>query len=76
MITLIGLNVDFDSNPIDVTFAAGEVSKRINIPVMCDKIKERTEKFDASLTLTSNNHQVKIGRGRSAVRITDSTGKR
>ena len=72
---LLGLNVDFDSNPINVTFAAGEVSKRINIPVMCDKIVERTEKFDTRLTLTSSNHQVKIGRGRSVVRIIDNTGK-
>ena len=73
--TLLGFNVDFDSNPIDVTFAAGEVSKRINIPVMCDKIVERAEKFDTSLMLTSNNHQVKIGRDRSTVKIIDSTGK-
>ena len=41
----------------------------------CDKIVEGTERFDVSLTLTSNNPQVGIGRNRSQVRIIDSTGK-
>ena len=73
--TLIGSGVDFDSNPINITFATGEVSKSVNISVMCDKIVERTERFDISLTLTSNNPQVRTGsRDRSAVRITDNTG--
>ena len=43
---------------------------------MCDKIVERIEKFDIRLTLKTNNPQVKIGRDRSTVKITDSTGKR
>ena len=43
---------------------------------MCDKIVERTERFDISLALTSNNPQVETGiRGKSIVRIRDSTGK-
>ena len=41
---------------------------------MCDKIVEETERFDISLTLTSNNPQVRTGRKKSQVRITDSTG--
>ena len=42
---------------------------------MCDKIVERIEKFDIRLTLNTNNPLVKIGRDRSTVKITDSTGK-
>ena len=41
----------------------------------CDKIVEGMERFDVSLILTSNNPQVRTGRDRSQVRITDSTGK-
>ena len=41
----------------------------------CDKIVEGRERFDVSLTLTSNNPQVRTGRDRSLVRIIDSTGK-
>ena len=72
--TLIGSGVDFDSNPINITFAAEEVSKSVNVSVMCDKIVERTERFDISLTLTSYNPQVRIGRDRSVGIINDSTG--
>ena len=72
---LIGSSVDFDSDSINVTFAAGKVSQSFNISVTCDKIVEGMERFDVSLTLTSNNPQVGIGRNRSLVRIIDSTGK-
>ena len=41
----------------------------------CDKIVEGRERFDVSLTLTSNNPQVRTGRDSSQVRIIDSTGK-
>ena len=71
--TLLGSGVDFDSDPINITFVAGEVSKLVNIPVMCDKIVERTESFDISLTLTSNNPQVRSNNG-SVINIRDSTG--
>ena len=67
--------MDFNSNPIYVTFAAGEVSKSVNISVMCDKIMERTERFDISLTLTGDNLQVRTGRDKSQGKISDSTGK-
>ena len=75
MCTTIGSGVDFDSNPITITFAAGEVSKIFSIPVTCDKIVEGTEKFDISLILPSNNSQLRTGRDRSQGRIKDSTGK-
>ena len=74
--TLIGSDVDFNSNPIIVTFAAGEATKSFNISVMCDKIVESTEKFNLSLILTSNNAQVTIGNKHTPEgRIIDSTGK-
>ena len=67
--------MDFNSDPINVTFFTGEVGKSVNISVMCDKIVERTERFDISLTLTSNNPQVRTGRAKSQGRISDSTCK-
>ena len=42
---------------------------------MCDRIVENTERFDISLTLISNNPQVRTGRDRSVGIIRDSTGK-
>ena len=73
--TVIGSGVDFDSNPINVTFAAREDSKTISISVICDKSVEGEETFDIGLTLTSNNPQVRTGRVKAVGVITDSTGK-
>ena len=73
--TLIGSGVDFDSNPINITFAAGEVNKSVSISVMCDKIVEETEKFSITLTLTGNNPQVTLGKNSTIGIISDSTGK-
>ena len=70
----IGSGIDFDSNPINVTFGAREVSTTFSIPVICDKIVERTEKFNISLILPSNNSQVRAGRDRIEGKIRDSTG--
>ena len=41
---------------------------------MCDKIVEETERFNISLTLSSNNPQVRTGRDRAVGIIRDSTG--
>ena len=41
---------------------------------MCDKIVEGKETFNISLSLTSNNPQVRTGRDRSVGIIRDSTG--
>ena len=71
---IIGSGIDFDSNPINIMFAAGEVSKPANISLICDKTVEGREKFDIRLTLTSNNPLVRTGRDRSAITIRDSTG--
>ena len=73
--TLAGSGMDFDSNTTNLMFASGEVNKSVNISVTCDKIVERTERFDISLALTINNPQVRTGRDRSQAVITDSTGK-
>ena len=72
---MIGSGVDFDSNTINVTFGVGEVSKRVNISVSCDEEVEGVERFDISLSLPNNNPQVTLGRQRSTVMITDSTGQ-
>ena len=71
---MIGSGVDFDSNPITITFGVGEVSKRVNISVNCDEEVEGEERFDIRLSLVSTNPQVMTGRSRSTGRITDSTG--
>ena len=71
---MIGSGVDFDSNPITITFVAGEVSKRVDISVSCDEEVEGDEMFEVRLSLVGNNSQVITGRNRSTVRITDSTG--
>ena len=72
---MIGSGVDFDSNPITIIFGVGEVNKRVNISVSCDEEVEGVERFDISLSLPSNNPQVTLGRQRSIVMITDSTGQ-
>ena len=71
---LIGSGVDFDSDPINVTIGSREVIKSLYIPVTCDKTVEGRERFDISLTLTSDIPQVRTGRDTSTVRIRESTG--
>ena len=68
------MGIDFDSNPINITFGAREVITTFSIPVICDKIVETTERFDISLVLPSNNSQVRAGRDRIEGKIRDSTG--
>ncbi|XP_065918207.1 adhesion G-protein coupled receptor V1-like isoform X2 [Dysidea avara] len=70
-----GSGVDFDSNPINVTFGVGELSKTVNISVSCDGELEGDEKFNIMLSLPSNNPQVSLRTNKqtSIVRITDST---
>ena len=70
---MIGSGVDFDSNSINITFGVGEVSKRVNISVSCDKEVEEEESFEIRLSLLSTNPHVTTG-NRSIGRITDSTG--
>ena len=73
---ITGSGVDFDSSPINITFAAGEVSKSVNVPVMCDKIaSEGKERFDISLLQTSKYSQVTSSKDKSVGVIQDSTGK-
>ena len=71
---MIGSGVDFDSNPITITFGVREVSKRVYVSVNCDKEVEGEERFDIALSLSSNSPQVTIGKRKSMGRITDSTG--
>ena len=71
---MIGLGVDFDSNPITITFGVGEVSKSVNISVNCVEKVEGEERFDITLSLISTNPQVTTERSRPTGWITDSTG--
>ena len=36
-------------NSFNATFFAGEISKNISVPVMCDNVLEGTERFNISL---------------------------
>ena len=72
---MIGSGVDFDSNPINITFDVGEVNKRVNVPLINDTVVEGEETFDINLSLQSENSQVTIGRKRSIARIIDTTCK-
>ena len=69
------LGNDLDTEPIGLTFAPNEVNKTANIPIKCDRKSENEERFIISLTLTSNNPQVRIGRQTSVGIIRDFTGK-
>ena len=69
------LDDDLDTKPITLTFAPHKTNQSASIPVTCDKRSESRERFDISLTLTSNNPQVRTGRDRSVGMIRDSTGK-
>ena len=68
------LGNDLDTEPIALTFAPNEVNKTANVPLKCDRRLEDEERFNISLTLTSNNPQVRTGRDRSVGIIRDSTG--
>ena len=72
---LLKLGNDINTEPIILTFAPNEVNKTARISVECDKRSESRERFDISLTLTSNNPQVRTGRDRSVGIIRDSTSK-
>ena len=69
---MIGSGVDFDSNPITITFGVGEVIKRVNISVLIDHLLEEEESF--VISVTTSDPQVKLSRIRAFARIIDSTG--
>ena len=68
------LGNDLDTEPIALTFAPNEVNKTANVPLKCDKRPENKERFNISLTLTTNDPQVRTGKDRSVGIIRDSTG--
>ena len=75
LIVNVGPHRDFDTSRIAVMFAAGDVTKRVNIPVSCDVLVEGEERIDIRLSLMNANPQIKMGRSRSTGRIIDSTGQ-
>ena len=66
--------MDFNSDPFTITINAGATEGRANISVTCDDEVEGLETFDMTLTLTSSNPGVTLGRDTSEGQITDSTG--
>ena len=67
--------MDFNSNPFNITINAGATDGRANVSVTCDDEVEGLESFDMTLTLTSNNSGITLGRDTCEGQITDSTGK-
>ena len=74
---LIGNGVDYNSTPINATFAANTTSTTINVPVTKDAIAEESETFDLSFIIPSSlSGQVIPGKITKAVGvITDDTSK-
>ena len=70
----MNLGEDVDKKPIFLTFDPKEVNKIVTVPVKCDKVLEENEMFDISLTLTSDNPQVRTDGDRALGIIRDSTG--
>lgn len=50
---------DYDNTPIEVTFAPGETSKTVTIPIVDDTVLESTESLN--LTLTNSTGEAVIG---------------
>ena len=71
----IGSGVDFNSNPFTITINAGTTEGRANVSVTCDDEVEGLETFDMTLTLTSSNSGVMLGRNTCEGEIIDSTGR-
>ena len=69
-----GSGIDFDSNPFNVTIAAGAMQGRGNISVVLDNEVEPSETFDLSLRVLTSSSQIMLGRDTSVGQITDSTG--
>lgn len=66
--------MDFSSTPINITFAAGEVTRTVDVMVACDKLMEGAETFDISLVLLTSTSLVTLGRSASTGEIVDTTG--
>ena len=72
--TVIGSDVDFNSNPFTITINAGATDGRANVSVTCDDEVEGLESFDMTLTITSNSSGVRLGRDICEGQINDTTG--
>ena len=68
------MGIDFDSNPFNVTIAAGSIEGRRNISVALDDEVEPLETFDLSLSVVTSSSQIMLGRDTSVGQIIDSTG--
>ena len=73
----LGSGIDFNSNPVRVTFNPGEIRKMISIPVTCDRVVERVEVFNMRLSVVSVSLTIRIDLGLSNCIgvIVDSTGQ-
>ena len=70
------LGNDFDdTKPIAVTFALNQIKTIVEIPVRCDRRSETDERFDVSLTLTSNFPGVETGMDTATGIIRTTIGK-
>lgn len=72
-----GNGVDYDSTPINATFAAGTANTMINIPVIKDDIAEGLEMFNLYIIIPmSLTDEVFLGKTATGfATITDNTSK-
>ena len=59
---VIGLDVDFSSNPFNITINAEATDGRANVSVTCDDEVEGLESFDMTLAIINNSLGVILGR--------------
>ena len=71
---VIGSDVDFNSNPFNITINAGATDGRGNVSVICDNEVEGLESFDMTLIIINNSLGVILGRDICEGEINDSTG--
>ena len=71
---VIGSDVDFNSDPFNITINAGATDGKATVSVTCDDVTEGLESFDMTLTLISNSSGVILGRDICEGHINDSTG--
>ena len=75
IIMCTGGGVDFDSDPITVTFGPSVRRVDVQVPLTRDAVIENEERFQLRLMIPSTNSFIRLGSINTAIgRIEDSTG--
>lgn len=72
---MTGLDVDFDSSAINLTYIPNRVIiGNFRVPIICDYVGEERQNFD--VTIATDSPLVHIDNDKVTVTITDNTGKK